>query len=54
MVIHIALSVKRYQIDGPAWMDADKFDITAILPPHSTLPQFRDMLQGLLAGTVSK
>ena len=26
MVIRIAYDVKRYQIDGPAWMDTDKFD----------------------------
>jgi uncharacterized protein (TIGR03435 family) len=49
MVIRIAYDVKHYQIDGPAWMDADKFEITATLPPHSTLEQFREMLQGLLA-----
>jgi uncharacterized protein (TIGR03435 family) len=44
-----AYDVKTYQITGPAWLDTERYDITATMPPDTTMPQFRTMLQNLLA-----
>src|SRR5438477_5528333 len=44
-----AYDVKNYQITGPAWLDTERFDITATMPPDTTKEQFRVMLQNLLA-----
>jgi uncharacterized protein (TIGR03435 family) len=44
-----AYNVKQFQIDGPAWLDSERFDLTATMPPTTTREQFRVMLQNLLA-----
>src|SRR5579872_4136200 len=44
-----AFDVKGFQIVGPAWLDMERFDITATMPPQTTKEQFRVMLQNLLA-----
>lgn len=44
-----AFDVKNFQISGPAWLDMERFDITATMPPNTTKKQFRVMLQNLLA-----
>jgi len=44
-----AYDVKNYQIDGPSWLDTERFDVNATLPPDTTKEQFRIMLQNLLA-----
>jgi uncharacterized protein (TIGR03435 family) len=44
-----AYGVKAYQIAGPAWLDTERFDVTATMPPDTTREQFRAMLQNLLA-----
>jgi uncharacterized protein (TIGR03435 family) len=44
-----AYDVKNYQIDGPAWLDTERFDINATMPPDTTKEQFCIMLQNLLA-----
>jgi uncharacterized protein (TIGR03435 family) len=44
-----AYDVKNYQIDGPAWLDTERFDVNATMPPDTTKEQFRIMLQNLLA-----
>lgn len=44
-----AYDVKNYQISGPSWLDTERFDVTATLPPTTTKEQFRVMLQNLLA-----
>jgi uncharacterized protein (TIGR03435 family) len=44
-----AYDVKNFQITGPAWMDTERFDVTATLPPETTKDQFRTMMQNLLA-----
>jgi len=41
--------VKNYQIVGPSWLDTERFDINATLPPETTKQQFQVMLQNLLA-----
>ncbi len=42
------LRCKSFQITGPAFLDTERFDIDATMPPDTTLPQFRTMLQNLL------
>jgi len=44
-----AYNVKIYQIDGPAWLDTERFDITATMRPDTTMDQVRVMWQNLLA-----
>jgi uncharacterized protein (TIGR03435 family) len=44
-----AYDVKGFQISGPAWLDSERFDIQATMPPETTKEQFRIMLQNLLA-----
>ncbi len=44
-----AYDVKSYQIEGPAWLDTERFDVNATMPPETTKEQFRAMLQNLLA-----
>jgi len=48
-VLTMAYKVKAYQIEGPAWMDTERFNISAKVPPGTTEAQFRVMLQNLLA-----
>lgn len=48
-VLTVAYKVKAYQIEGPAWMDTERFNISAKVPPGTTEAQFRIMLQNLLA-----
>src|SRR5579863_8170756 len=40
-----AWGVKDYQIDGPEWVAADRWDIVAKLPSGSNTDQVPDMLQ---------
>jgi uncharacterized protein (TIGR03435 family) len=44
-----AYDLKSYQVEGPAWLDADGFDIVAKVPPGTTKEQFNLMLQSMLA-----
>ncbi|MGO9258790.1 MAG: TIGR03435 family protein [Bryobacteraceae bacterium] len=44
-----AYDVKNFQIVGPSWLDTERFDITATMPPDTTREQFHVMLQNLLA-----
>ncbi|SPE39144.1 conserved exported hypothetical protein [Candidatus Sulfopaludibacter sp. SbA3] len=44
-----AYDVKPYQIQGPPWLDTERFDVNATMPPETTKEQFRAMLQNLLA-----
>jgi len=43
-----AYNVRSYQISGPAWLDTERFDITATMRPNTTMEQYRVMLQNLL------
>jgi uncharacterized protein (TIGR03435 family) len=43
-----AYNVKNYQIAGPSWLDSERFDITATMPPDTSKEQFQVMLQNLL------
>ena len=44
-----AYSVKKFQVLGPSWLGAQRFDIVARMPKGSTPKQFPQMLQDLLA-----
>jgi uncharacterized protein (TIGR03435 family) len=44
-----AYDVKNYQINGPAWLDTERYDIVAKVPPGSTKEQVNVMWQNLLA-----
>jgi len=43
-----AYDVKQYQIQGPSFLDTDRFDITAKIPKGATKEQARIMMQNLL------
>jgi len=47
-LIMLAYDVKNYQITGPQWLDTERFDVTATMPPDTTKEQYRIMLQNLL------
>jgi uncharacterized protein (TIGR03435 family) len=49
MVIANAFDVKGYQIQGPSWLDTERFDITVKVPAGATKEQARIMMQNLLA-----
>jgi uncharacterized protein (TIGR03435 family) len=44
-----AHGVKIYQVSGPGWLDTERYDIAAKMPPDTTKEQFALMLQNLLA-----
>ncbi len=47
-LVQNAYSVKDYQVTCPAWMDEQRFDISAKLPDGATKDQAPEMLQNLL------
>src|SRR5204863_5417152 len=47
-LIPLAFNMKPYQISGPDWMNAQRFDILAKLPEGATKEQVPEMLQALL------
>src|SRR5579871_4621693 len=48
-LIRIAYRVKPYQVSGPDWMKAQRFDIMAKIPDGVSKDMVPEMLQGLLA-----
>ena len=48
-LLRSAFGVKDEQIVGPASIDTDRYEVTAAIPPATTVPQFHLMLQNLLA-----
>ena len=48
-LLTIAYDVKDFQISGPSWLDSERFEIQATMPPETTKEQFHIMLQNLLA-----
>jgi uncharacterized protein (TIGR03435 family) len=47
--IRVAYRVKDFQVQGPDWLEGERFDIVAKLPEGSTEDQIPEMLQALLA-----
>jgi uncharacterized protein (TIGR03435 family) len=48
-LIQLAYDVKPFQVSGPDWMTAQRFDVVAKLPDGATKEQVPQMLQALLA-----
>lgn len=44
-----AYNVKTYQINGPSWIDMERYDVIATVAPGTTKEQAAIMLQNLLA-----
>jgi uncharacterized protein (TIGR03435 family) len=44
-----AFNLKEYQLQGPDWLNSERFDVSAKIPADTTREQFRLMLQKLLA-----
>jgi uncharacterized protein (TIGR03435 family) len=52
MIVFFAYGIpwgRDYQLSGPAWLDAEKFDIAATFPPGTSLDLVQEMLQELLS-----
>jgi uncharacterized protein (TIGR03435 family) len=49
VLLTTAYGLKSYQIDGPNWLNSDRFDIIAKIPAEATKEQYKLMLQNLLA-----
>jgi uncharacterized protein (TIGR03435 family) len=47
-VISTAFDVKAYQVNGPAWLDSERYDIIAKVAPGATEEQVNVMWQNLL------
>jgi uncharacterized protein (TIGR03435 family) len=48
-MITSAFNVKDYQVQGPDWLNSERFDVTAKIPVNTTKEQYRLMIQKLLA-----
>ena len=48
-LIPIAYRVKRYQVSGPDWMSAQRFDVLGKIPEGVSKDQVPEMLQAMLA-----
>lgn len=48
-MIQIAYDVQPDRIAGPDWLESEKYDIAATLPPDTTLNDFRTMVRNMLA-----
>jgi uncharacterized protein (TIGR03435 family) len=48
MLLARAYDVKDYQVQGPGWLDSERFDIVAKVPPGTTKEHFNVMYQNLL------
>jgi uncharacterized protein (TIGR03435 family) len=47
-VLSAAYGVKRDQMEGPAWLDGNRYEIAARIPPGTSEQQFKLMLQNLI------
>src|SRR5262249_47349509 len=43
-----AYNLRQFQVIGPAWLESERFDMTAKIPPGTTREQVRMMMQNLL------
>jgi uncharacterized protein (TIGR03435 family) len=48
-LLTVAYQVKQFQVTGPAWLDSDRFEIIATMPPETPEARRDLMLQDLLA-----
>jgi uncharacterized protein (TIGR03435 family) len=47
-LIESAFQLHEFQISGPDWLESERFDVTARVPPGTTAEQLRQMQQSLL------
>ena len=47
-ILLLAYGVDNFQIEGPGWMETERFDIDATMPAETTKEQFGEMLRNLL------
>jgi len=45
-----AYGIEGYQLAGPSWIEQERYDVAAKVPPGATKEEFRQMLRNLLAG----
>ena len=43
-----AYDLKNYQVNGPAWLDTERYNVVAKVPPGATKEQVRVMWQNLI------
>jgi uncharacterized protein (TIGR03435 family) len=48
VVLLIAYGLNDFQIEGPGWMETDRFEIEATMPVDTTRERFREMLRNLM------
>ncbi len=48
-ILLTAYDLKNYQVSGPSWLDTERYDVIAKVPPGATKEQVRVMWQNLLA-----
>jgi uncharacterized protein (TIGR03435 family) len=48
-LLTLAYDVKSFQVAGPPWLDTERFEVNATMPPDTTQAQLRVMMQNLLA-----
>jgi uncharacterized protein (TIGR03435 family) len=48
LLLRDAYGLRLNQIAGPDWIETDRFDVVAKIPPQTTRDQFREMLRNLL------
>jgi uncharacterized protein (TIGR03435 family) len=48
-MVQTAYNLPFYRLSAPAWLNTERYDISAKIPPGATEEQFRQMLQNLLA-----
>lgn len=44
-----AYGVKTFQVEGPGWIDTERYAVDAVMPPATTRDELRVMMQNLLA-----
>jgi uncharacterized protein (TIGR03435 family) len=49
LLVSQAYDLKRFQLNAPAWMDTERYDVNAKVPDKATKEQLRLMIQRLLA-----
>jgi uncharacterized protein (TIGR03435 family) len=47
-MILLAYSIKDYQLFGPDWLETERYDVKATIPPNTSKDQFVEMLQSML------
>jgi uncharacterized protein (TIGR03435 family) len=49
LLVQMAYNLKEFQVEGPAWIDGEGYDLIATMPQGTTQEQAAQMMQTLLA-----